>query len=204
MLFQRRDDDVPIFLLKPIAEIRRELNDKIESIKRSGSPAPQATSVLLDKKAHGLDVPRGATPVSRTPTPQSSKAASPVREPKKTTNTAPAAAPLEVPKIQLSGEPEAKEASSPEPQPPQNNNNEQQTSTQAEVPAAQTETASLPAQETEQHPTEESANKSDVNNNPADLPVVEVIEATAIHVRSTNNENAPPASNAETVTTPAA
>uniref|UniRef100_T1PG31 Costars domain-containing protein n=3 Tax=Musca domestica TaxID=7370 RepID=T1PG31_MUSDO len=217
MLFQRRDDDVPIFLLKPIAEIRRELNDKIESIKRSGSPAPQATSVLLDKKAHGLDVPRGATPVSRTPTPQSSKAASPVREPKKTNNTAPAAAPLEVPKIQLSGEPEAKEVSSPEPQPPQNNNNntetQQQTQvpvtqadapTQAEVPAAQTETASLPAQETEQHPTEESANKSDVNNNPADLPVVEVIEATAIHVRSTNNENAPPASNAETVTTPAA
>uniref|UniRef100_A0A1I8Q0U3 Costars domain-containing protein n=2 Tax=Stomoxys calcitrans TaxID=35570 RepID=A0A1I8Q0U3_STOCA len=90
MLFQRRDDDVPIFLLKPIAEIRREMNDKIESIKRCGSPAPQATSVLLDKKAHGLDVPKGGTPrasVSRTPTPQSSKASSPARDPNKTGST---------------------------------------------------------------------------------------------------------------------
>lgn len=49
MLFQRRDDDVPIFLLKPILEIRRELEAKIEEIKRGASPAPQATSVLLDR-----------------------------------------------------------------------------------------------------------------------------------------------------------
>ena len=83
MLFQRRDDDVPIFLIKPIQEIRHELNEKIESIKRSGSASPQATSILLDKKAHGLNVPKGATPrssVSRTPSPRGSKASTPVRD----------------------------------------------------------------------------------------------------------------------------
>ncbi|TMW51295.1 hypothetical protein DOY81_003614 [Sarcophaga bullata] len=83
MLFQRRDDDVPIFLIKPIQEIRQELNEKIESIKKSGSASPQATSVLLDKKAHGLNVPKGATPrssVSRTPSPRGSKASTPVRD----------------------------------------------------------------------------------------------------------------------------
>lgn len=51
MLFQRRDDDVPIFLLKPIKEIRQILDDKTEDIKRGASPAPQATSVLMDKRS---------------------------------------------------------------------------------------------------------------------------------------------------------
>ncbi|XP_061403061.1 uncharacterized protein LOC133338950 [Musca vetustissima] len=209
MLFQRRDDDVPIFLLKPISEIRHELNDKIESIKRSGSPAPQATSVLLDKKAHGLDVPRGGTPVSRTPTPQSSKAASPVRETKKTKSKAAAApTPLEVPKIQLSGEADVKDSPKSE-----NTENQQQTQVpvsqeeapeQTEAAAVPTETTIPPVQQTQQPTTEDPANKSDVNNNPADLPVVEVIEATAVYVRSNNNGSVPPTSNTEAATTPAA
>ncbi|KAH8235388.1 hypothetical protein KR038_006204, partial [Drosophila bunnanda] len=49
MLYQRRDDDVPVFLLKPIKEIRAEMEAKIEDIKRAASPAPpQSTSVLMD------------------------------------------------------------------------------------------------------------------------------------------------------------
>ncbi|KRF99611.1 uncharacterized protein Dwil_GK25143, isoform C [Drosophila willistoni] len=53
MLYQRRDDDVPVFLLKPIKEIRKEMDAKIEDIKRAASPAPpQSTSVLLDRSAH--------------------------------------------------------------------------------------------------------------------------------------------------------
>ncbi|XP_034653686.1 calphotin isoform X1 [Drosophila subobscura] len=53
MLYQRRDDNVPIFLLKPIREIRSEMEAKIEEIKRAASPAPpQSTSVLLDRSAH--------------------------------------------------------------------------------------------------------------------------------------------------------
>lgn len=83
MLFQRRDDDVPIFLLKPIAEIRQELQLKIEDIKRAGSPAPQATSLLLDKSAHKQKLAsRGSTPSnspapSKPATPAHSKASSP-------------------------------------------------------------------------------------------------------------------------------
>ncbi|XP_074109513.1 actin-binding Rho-activating protein [Cotesia typhae] len=34
VLFQRRDDDVPIFLVKPIAEVRQILKEKIEESKR--------------------------------------------------------------------------------------------------------------------------------------------------------------------------
>jgi len=46
MLYQRRDDNVPVFLLKPIKEIRSEMDAKIEDIKRAASPAPpQSTSV---------------------------------------------------------------------------------------------------------------------------------------------------------------
>uniref|UniRef100_A0A1B0FDR1 Costars domain-containing protein n=1 Tax=Glossina morsitans morsitans TaxID=37546 RepID=A0A1B0FDR1_GLOMM len=108
MLYQRRDDDVPIFLLRPIAVIRKELEEKMDNIKRAASPAPQATSVLLDRRAHGLDVPRGATPASRTPSPspsrsgkssrrsspRSSKASSPVPEsPAKSPQTSKATSP---------------------------------------------------------------------------------------------------------------
>lgn len=230
MLFQRRDDDVPIFLIKPISEIRRETNEKVESIKRAGSPAPQATSVLLDKKAHGLGVPKGATPrssVSRTPTPQSSKATSPARDVKKenvkhVNNT-------DVPKIQLSGDPhdiEVKEnnelmAETKEqiqdntkvetPQQvhsPENDSSKEEMPHQTQVPEVQTEKQEptdvpeiQPETTTQQQQTEEPTsvetstedNKSDVNNNPAtDLPVV-VIEATAVYVRSNNNEDETPA-----------
>lgn len=47
VLFQRRDDDVPIFMLKPISEIKEILNTKIEDVRRSASPNPQATSLLV-------------------------------------------------------------------------------------------------------------------------------------------------------------
>ncbi|EDW06074.2 uncharacterized protein Dmoj_GI16419 [Drosophila mojavensis] len=73
MLYQRRDDDVPIFLLRPIAEIRRELNAKVEEIKRGASPAPQSTSVLLDKSAHEQNLKvleeKRRSSKSRTPSP---------------------------------------------------------------------------------------------------------------------------------------
>lgn len=73
MLYQRRDDDVPIFLLRPIVEIRRELNAKVEEIKRGASPAPQSTSVLLDKTAHEQNLKvleeKRRVSKSRTPSP---------------------------------------------------------------------------------------------------------------------------------------
>lgn len=47
MLFQRRDDDVSIFMLKPIDEIKAILNAKIEEVRRSASPNPQPTSLLI-------------------------------------------------------------------------------------------------------------------------------------------------------------
>lgn len=50
VLFQHRDEEVPIFLLKPIKEIRKILTDKQEDIRRSVSPAPQATSVMMDQQ----------------------------------------------------------------------------------------------------------------------------------------------------------
>lgn len=46
MLFQRRDDDVPVFLLKPIKAIREILVGKQTEIRRSLSPNPQPTGVL--------------------------------------------------------------------------------------------------------------------------------------------------------------
>ncbi|XP_064538932.1 angiomotin [Drosophila montana] len=73
MLYQRRDDDVPIFLLRPIVEIRRELNAKVEEIKRGASPAPQSTSVMLDKSAHEqklkVQADQRSASKSRTPSP---------------------------------------------------------------------------------------------------------------------------------------
>ncbi|EDW62836.1 translation initiation factor IF-2 [Drosophila virilis] len=73
MLYQRRDDDVPIFLLRPIVEIRRELNAKVEEIKRGASPAPQSTSVMLDKSAHEqklkVQSEQRSASKSRTPSP---------------------------------------------------------------------------------------------------------------------------------------
>jgi Costars len=46
ILFQRRDDDVPIFLTKPIKEIRCILTGKQDEIRRSLSPNPTATTLL--------------------------------------------------------------------------------------------------------------------------------------------------------------
>lgn len=47
MLFQRRDDDVPIFMLKTTDEIKALLNEKIEEVRRSASPNPQPTNMLI-------------------------------------------------------------------------------------------------------------------------------------------------------------
>lgn len=47
ILFQRRDDDVPIFMVKPLSEIRAIVNGKIDEVRRSASPNPQATSLLI-------------------------------------------------------------------------------------------------------------------------------------------------------------
>ncbi|XP_016982516.1 GATA type zinc finger protein asd-4 isoform X2 [Drosophila rhopaloa] len=70
MLYQRRDDNVPVFLLKPIKEIRAEMDAKIEDIKRAASPAPpQSTSVLMDRSAHEQNLK------SRTPSPAVGKSA---------------------------------------------------------------------------------------------------------------------------------
>ncbi|XP_077299863.1 actin-binding Rho-activating protein-like isoform X2 [Arctopsyche grandis] len=40
-LFQRRDDDVPVYLIKPIAEIRHLCEEKVEAARRSITPTPQ-------------------------------------------------------------------------------------------------------------------------------------------------------------------
>ncbi|XP_059621880.1 actin-binding Rho-activating protein [Phlebotomus argentipes] len=42
VLFQRRDDDVPIFMLKTMAEIREYVRAKEDEVRRSISPNPQA------------------------------------------------------------------------------------------------------------------------------------------------------------------
>lgn len=47
ILFQRRDDDVPIFMCKTLDEIKKILNGKIEEVRRSVSPNPRATSLLI-------------------------------------------------------------------------------------------------------------------------------------------------------------
>lgn len=46
VLFQRRDDDEPIFLLKPIREIREILKHKTEEVRRSASPNPMPTNQM--------------------------------------------------------------------------------------------------------------------------------------------------------------
>lgn len=47
MLFQRIHDDVPIFMLKSIKEIKADLDEKIDEVRRSASPNPQPTSLLV-------------------------------------------------------------------------------------------------------------------------------------------------------------
>lgn len=45
-LFQRRDDHVPVYLTKPVAQIRDILVGKQTEIRRSLSPNPQPTNML--------------------------------------------------------------------------------------------------------------------------------------------------------------
>lgn len=47
MLFQRRDDNVPIFMLKTTEEIKQILDEKIDEVRRSASPNPQPTNILI-------------------------------------------------------------------------------------------------------------------------------------------------------------
>lgn len=47
ILFQRRDDDVPIMMLKTMKEIRDILKQKEEDVRRSVSPNPLATTLLI-------------------------------------------------------------------------------------------------------------------------------------------------------------
>lgn len=46
ILFQRRDDDVPIMMLKSIKEIRAYLTGKEEEVRRSVSPNPIAATLI--------------------------------------------------------------------------------------------------------------------------------------------------------------
>lgn len=47
ILFQRRDDDVPIMMSKTMKEIKEYLKSKEEEVRRSASPNPQATTLLI-------------------------------------------------------------------------------------------------------------------------------------------------------------
>lgn len=47
-LFQRRDDDVPIFMLLPIAEIKKTLDDKVDMVRRSVSPNPMPATAITN------------------------------------------------------------------------------------------------------------------------------------------------------------
>lgn len=47
MLYQRRDDDVPIFMLKTISEIEDSMNETIDEVQRNVHSNPQPTNVLL-------------------------------------------------------------------------------------------------------------------------------------------------------------
>lgn len=47
ILFQRRDDDVPVMMLKTMKEIREYLKQKEEEVSRSVSPNPKATTLLI-------------------------------------------------------------------------------------------------------------------------------------------------------------
>lgn len=50
LLLQRRDDDVPIFMLKTTDEIKTLLNENIEEVQQSVSSNPQPTNVLINNK----------------------------------------------------------------------------------------------------------------------------------------------------------
>lgn len=46
ILFQRRDDGVPIMMLMPMKEIRETMKEKEQEVSRSISPNPKATTLL--------------------------------------------------------------------------------------------------------------------------------------------------------------
>lgn len=50
MLFQRRDDDVPIFMVKTTDQIKALLNENIEEVQQCVSSNPQPTNVLINNK----------------------------------------------------------------------------------------------------------------------------------------------------------
>ncbi|EDW43936.1 GM19201 [Drosophila sechellia] len=112
MLYQRRDDDVPVFLLKPIKEIRSEMEAKIEDIKRAASPAPpQSTSVLMDRSAHEQKLKsrtpspavgksaksKSASPAPKAPSPVTESTTAAVPAPSTEPTPATASAPVEAP-----------------------------------------------------------------------------------------------------------
>ncbi|XP_017852164.1 fruit protein pKIWI501 isoform X2 [Drosophila busckii] len=184
MLYQRRDDNVPIFLLRPIADIRHEINAKVEEIKRGTSPAPQSTSVLLDKSAHEKKL-KSRTPSPAVPIKAKSKSPVPKAEEPVAVSEAPVAAPAVV--IEQTAEPEHESAVVDKP--------ETATATATEAPAA----ASTVAVEEKAEPTNETQPEEvpavvvdTVEASPAstasdELPTI-VIEASATFVRTVSVE----------------
>ncbi|XP_022232608.2 translation initiation factor IF-2 [Drosophila obscura] len=125
MLYQRRDDNVPIFLLKPIREIRSEMEAKIEEIKRAASPAPpQSTSVLLDRSAHEQHL-KARTPSpavkskakAKSPSPSVSPAAAGESKPPQAAAPAPAPAASATAEVKPGAAPAQVSASIAEPAP---------------------------------------------------------------------------------------
>ncbi|XP_037725401.1 translation initiation factor IF-2 isoform X2 [Drosophila subpulchrella] len=188
MLYQRRDDNVPVFLLKPIKEIRSEMDAKIEDIKRAASPAPpQSTSVLMDRSAHEQNLK------SRTPSPAvgksaKAKSASPSPAPKAAAPApvpapAPAPAPVEIKPAQ----PEVPEAAPVA-----------VIVTEAEAEAPPTEGA--PATVSEPQAAEAVAPVAPAATE--DLPTI-LIEATAEFVRTVSVEQLAPSPPEATQSSPA-
>lgn len=48
MLFQRRDDDVPIFMLKSIDDIKSIFYENIDEVQKNVHSDPKPTDVLLN------------------------------------------------------------------------------------------------------------------------------------------------------------
>lgn len=49
MLFQRRDDDVPIFMLKSIDDIKSLFDETIDEVQKNVHSDPKPTDVLLNE-----------------------------------------------------------------------------------------------------------------------------------------------------------
>lgn len=46
VLFQRRDDNVPILMLKTLKEVKEIVDAKVEEVRRSASPNPIAGTLI--------------------------------------------------------------------------------------------------------------------------------------------------------------